>query len=306
MNLDSHPEPDAERPGEVMLFGATGIVGTALLRQAAVRPLVVQAVTRATAPPAGLGGLARWHCGDRFELSAGAGPWPALPVVLSAGPLDAFAQWLSRAPLEGVRRVVALGSTSVLTKHDSPDAAERALSARLQDAETRLIARCEDAGIAWTLLRPTLIWGDGRDRNVSRLARLARRYRTLVLPASARGLRQPIRACDVAAAMLAAIDRPQSTGKILNLPGGETLPYVEMARRTAAAAAPGSRVLRVPDVIVRTAARWAAGLGLVEGTAGAAIARMAADLVFDPAPATAALGTTPSGFAPTAEDFGSA
>ncbi len=36
----------------------------------------------------------------------------------------------------------------------------------------RLIATCERYNVGWTILRPTLIYAEGRDGNVSRLARL--------------------------------------------------------------------------------------------------------------------------------------
>lgn len=307
MSLESNVPPStAPRPvvvADALLFGGTGLVGAALLRQAARGTLRVEAITRAAQPPAELAGLARWHCGEDFDLQDGRGPWPAARLVLSAGPLDGFAQWLSRAPLDGIERVVALGSTSVHTKQASPDAEERALAARLRHAESVLAERCERAGIAWTVLRPTLIWGDGRDRNVSRLARLAKRYRGLALPAFARGLRQPIHAGDVAAAMLAAVGRSESAGRCLDLPGGEVLTYLDMARRIVAAMAPRGRVVLLPGALVRTTVRLAARLGLLEPAARAVVERMAEDLVFDTVPARVALGIEPDGFRPTAADF---
>lgn len=308
----THSSSDDERAGgearPLLVLGATGLVGAALLRRAAANGAVVHATTRASAPSADLRPYARWHCGDAYALPSGHGPWPAAGTILSAGPLDAFAQWLSSAPLAGVERVVALGSTSMITKLDSTDAHERALAARLRDAEARVIDCCERAGIGWTLLRPTLIWGEGRDRNVSRLARAARKYGVLVLPSFAHGRRQPIRAGDVAEAMLAALDRTQSAGRALDLPGGETLTYLDMARRIVDAVSPrgpGSRgrVLRAPGVATLAAIRLASRAGLVDKSAVAAVLRMREDLIFDPAPAAAALGISPAGFHPTAADF---
>jgi hypothetical protein len=40
--------------------------------------------------------------------------------------------------------------------------------------------------VAWTILRPTLIYVEGRDANVSRLAGLIRRFKVLPLSGGAR------------------------------------------------------------------------------------------------------------------------
>jgi hypothetical protein len=62
--------------------------------------------------------------------------------------------------------------------------AERELLQRLADGERRLIATCERLGIGWTILRPTLIYAEGRDDNISRLARLIGKFGVLPLMGS--------------------------------------------------------------------------------------------------------------------------
>ncbi|PPT43957.1 nucleoside-diphosphate sugar epimerase, partial [Xanthomonas arboricola] len=44
---------------------------------------------------------------------------------------------------------------------------------------------------AATVLRPTLVYGAGRDRTLTQIAGLAQRTGAFVLPANATGLRQP-------------------------------------------------------------------------------------------------------------------
>ncbi len=289
-------------PRDVLVVGGSGLVGRALLRRLAATGCRPRAITRAAAPATDVAALARWHCGTGLD---GPGALPAgdrIAVLLGAGPLDVLAQWLERTPLPGLQRVVALSSTSAATKADSPDGAERELARRLARSEQRLAAACDARGVAWTVLRPTLIWGEGRDRNVSALAGLARRTGGLLpLPRFARGRRQPIRADDVAAAMLAAAETPAAAGLRLDLPGGETLPYDVMAARIAAAVSPRGRVLRLPVPV------WAVRLAGWLGTLGDghlnAVLRTRQDLVFDGEPAWRLLGHVPRGFDPVAADF---
>lgn len=231
-------------------------------------------------------------------------PDPAEPIaaIASLGPLDAFVDWLERSALAPAR-VVALGSTSVHGKRDSPDPAERALALSLRQSELRLAALAAARGFALTVLRPTLVYGTGRDRNLSRLVAAARRWRVLPMPAGPGGLRQPVHAEDVASAALACLREPRPRPGFFDLPGGETLPFSEMVRRALAAGAPGARVLPLPAPLFRLGVRLLGGLGLARGLGSGFLARLDQDLAYDGGPARAALGHAPRGFRPTAATF---
>ena len=298
MSIDS---PVASAPHDpFLLFGASGLVGAEVVRLAASTGRSMHAISRAS--DENDDDSVVWHRGADFDLYAGTGPWPSASTVISAGPLDALSAWLERLRPPALRRLVALSSTSVETKANSTDPGERALVARLAAAESRVIDYCRVNGVRWTLLRPTLIWGAGRDRNVSRLAAMARRFGFIALPSFARGLRQPIRASDVAAALLAATVREQSVNRLLELPGGEILPYDEMARRIAAVVSSAGRIIRVPGWLVVAASRTLGAAGIARHAA-AAIERTRYPLIFDGSPALEALGVEPQGFVPVADDF---
>lgn len=285
MDDDAKPRTDA-----VLCLGATGAVGRFLVPRlvAAGRPVV--AVTRGDAPRAAAPGV-RWLRGD---LAATLDAPPGIGAIASAGPLDHFVAWLERAGLAGVRRVVALSSMSAASKRESADPAERDLAARLADAESRLAARCDALGIAWTVLRPTLIYGAAVDRNLSRIAHVA--YRTGCFPSIpfARGLRQPVHADDVAAACVAALAAPAATGRRFELGGGERLAYSTMLKRMRASL--GFRTLPVllPVTVMAFATR-------ILGRGTAMVRRLNVDLVADNAPAEAAFGYRPRPFSPSRE-----
>ncbi|MFM8898671.1 MAG: NAD-dependent epimerase/dehydratase family protein [Burkholderiales bacterium] len=143
----------------------------------------------------------------------------------------------------GARRVVALSSTSRFTKVGSGDTAENAIAAKLIDAEARVQAWAKRRGIEWVVLRPTLIYGQGRDKNISEMARFIRRFGFFPLLGSAQGLRQPIHAEDVAAACVAALQAPGAANRAYNLSGGESLAYREMVARVFAALGRSARLV---------------------------------------------------------------
>lgn len=281
-----------------LAFGLSGPVGTALRADWGADEARLSAVSRQ--PRDARPGL-DWLAGN---LEQGwRAPLPTYDAVLSVGPLDQFSRWFATAgPMAA--RVVALGSTSVHSKGASPDARERDLAARLAAAEDRLAEACAARGAALTVLRPTLIYGVGRDRNLSRIVELARRWHWLPLPRGATGLRQPVHAADVAAATLAALrlDSPQP-GRF-DLPGGETLPYDDMVARTLAAAAPSARLLRLPDAAFRTGFRLVRLTGRLPDAGEGMLRRLGSDLTYDLGPARTALGIHPRDFRPKAAMFG--
>ncbi|MDQ3495260.1 MAG: nucleoside-diphosphate sugar epimerase, partial [Pseudomonadota bacterium] len=152
-------------------------------------------------------------------------------------------------------------------------------------------------------LRPTLVYGAGRDRTLTRIAALARRSGIFVLPRGADGLRQPVHVDDLAEAACAAIDAIASHGQAYALPGGETLPYREMVARVLATLQPRARLLEVPAPLFSAALALAHAGSRLQGFGDGALARMCEDLVFDGLPAQRDLGYEPRAFHPTARMF---
>lgn len=273
-----------------LVFGLTSQVGDALWPHLSARGEAIVAVSRHAFPAHP---VIDWRVGMLQAM-------PALPddigTILSMGPLDLFADWFAQCDL-GARRVLAIGSTGIHDKRDSPDPVDRDIAERLAQGEARLFAAAAARGVAATVLRPTLLYGGGRDRSLTPLAALARRWRVLPLPRSARGLRQPVHVEDVAGAMLAALPETATHGRAFDLPGGELLRFDAMVRRAVAARAPGARVVRLPDWILRTAAPLAGRVG-ADGWGAGSIARMARDQVADPTAAAEAFGYAPRAFSP--------
>ncbi len=280
----------------MLVFGASGQLGDALLPMLRDAGCDVLAVSRYQHPDCD--GL-HWIIGALDEATF---PPEDCDVVFSLGPLDAFARWQERVGAFAPR-VVAFGSTSIATKTGSGDAAERDVAARLRVAEDALFAFGARNKIAVTVLRPTLVYGRARDRTLTRIAALARRYGVFALPRNATGLRQPVHVDDLAAAALAASTSPRAGGRAYDLPGGETLAYREMVARTLAVLTPRPRLLRLPWVLFRLAVAGAKRFGAIDAVGPAMLARLDADLVFDASEARRDLGYAPRAFKPDAAMF---
>jgi nucleoside-diphosphate-sugar epimerase len=240
-------------------------------------------------------GVLQWTLCDLTALDT----FPELPcadAIVSLSPIWLLPAALPKLLETGATRVIAFSSTSRVTKIASPVVEERDVAARLADGETQTLRLCAASGVACTLLRPTLIYAEGQDRNVSRLARIIRRVGVLPLSGDGEGLRQPVHADDLADAALALLDAPATHGKIYDLPGGETLSYRLMVERVFEGLGRKPRIVAVPPPI------WRLGLTLarpvLKGATSAMGQRMAKDLTFDAGPAAVDFGWSPRPFRP--------
>ena len=278
-----------------LVFGASGQIGRPLLARLHDGGWDVVAVSRNA--QAGAPGV-RWVQGGFPGID---GLPRGVDALVSCGPLDAFAAWHATHDV-GAASVVVFGSTSVHVKADSADAAERDVAARLLAGERSVLATADARGARAVVLRPTLVYGSGRDRTLSQIAALAQRWGRFVLPRGATGLRQPVHVDDLAEAAVAAL-QASAARDAFDLPGGEALPYRDMVRRVLATLQPSPRLHEVPAPLFATAVALARATGRLGGFGDAALARLRQDLVFDASPARAAFGYAPRPFGPTAPMF---
>ncbi|MDR7135276.1 nucleoside-diphosphate-sugar epimerase [Lysobacter niastensis] len=239
-------------------------------------------------------------------LQGGLGHAEGIPghvdAIFSCGPLDAFAGWYRQSAID-CPRVVAFGSTSVDTKRGSADAAERDVARRLREGEAGLFEKAALRGAAATVLRPTLVYGAGRDTTLTRIAQLASRWGRFPLPRHADGLRQPVHVDDLAAAAFACVGNAAAHGQAYALPGGETLTYRDMVARVLASLHPAAKLVELPSPLFSLALFAAQVAGRATGLGEAAVRRMRSDLVFDLSPAQRDFGYAPRPFRPRADMF---
>lgn len=281
-----------------LLFGASGQIGRALGERLRNGGWSVTAVSRGT--HADVPGLA-WLQADL----AGEAQWlQRVDAIFSCGPLDLFSLWHAAHPEVECPRIVAFGSTSADVKQDSPDASERALASLLRESEFRVFETAAARGAQATVLRPTLVYGAGRDKTLSSIARIASRTGWFVLPTGATGLRQPVHVDDLAQAAHEVVQASVTGGRTYALPGGEALAYREMVRRTLACVQPPARLLQVPAPLFRAALAAARMSGRLTAANDAVLGRMRQDLVFDCGPALRDFGYAPRRFDPDPGAFG--
>jgi nucleoside-diphosphate-sugar epimerase len=273
----------------VLVTGATSLIGRFALPRLEAVGVEFHALSR-TAPSA-----PGWIRGGLSDPGLDA-RLPQCPTVLSLSPIWHLPPGLEALKGRGMQRLVAFSSTSVSSKASSPDAYEQGMVRRLAEGEEAVRAFCEANGVAWTILRPTLIYAEGQDQNVSRLARVIRRLGFLPLAGKGEGLRQPVHADDLAAAAIAAAAAPAAENRAYDLPGGETLTYRQMAERVFEGLGRRPAILPLPEGLWRLA--FALARPLLPGATAQMGTRMSEDLAFHGSAATADFGWNPRPFRP--------
>jgi uncharacterized protein YbjT (DUF2867 family) len=178
-----------------------------------------------------------------------------------------------------INRAVFISTTAIFTSLPS-----RSRTLRLQAEEV-----VQHSKLEWTILRPTMIYGTARDRNVSKLLRFLKR--APVFPLCGNGLWQPIYVEDLADAVVATLDTPRTIRQTYNLAGAGPLRFRELVRTAAAAVGRRVIILRVPLELA------VLGAQLSRVVTTEQVRRLAEDKAFDYAPAARDFGFGPRSFA---------
>lgn len=273
-----------------LVIGATGLVGGYIVEQlirSGQRPLALSRSPRKS-------DCVDWLQGDLERPEAFKfPPYATLYCTANSILLPAALPYLFNSSL---KRVLVFSSTSVITKIDSEIAEERVHLRRVADAELEIAAVCSQCKIDWTILRPTLIYSEGRDTNITPLSKLIRKFGFMPIVGRGSGLRQPVHAEDLAIGAISAATSIAAVNSIYSLPGGETLSYREMIGRIFDGLRMPRRTISIPPLLWKVAFAFAKPLF---PSANAAMGtRMMKDMIFDAAPAAQDFSWKPRMFNP--------
>jgi nucleoside-diphosphate-sugar epimerase len=177
-----------------------------------------------------------------------------------------------------IERVLFVSTTAIFTT----------LPSTSLDVRLAAEAAVSQSALDWTILRPTMIYGTARDRNISRLLRILKR--SPVFPVCGNGLWQPIYVHDLADAVVNALDNSRTSRKTYNVAGAVPLRFADLVRVAAAALSKRVRLLSVPLSAAVIAAR------LTHAVTPEQIRRLAEDKAFDYTPAARDFGFAPRSF----------
>jgi len=177
---------------------------------------------------------------------------PQADTLIHMAPLVLLPKILDVMQQKGIKRIIAFGTTSMFAKKTSHTRQEQHMVKALEEAEQLIAQACQQRKIDWTIFRPTLIYGCGKDKNISFIAHMMKKYRIFPIVGKASGLRQPVHSKDLAWACVQALQCQKSYNKAYNLSGAETLSYKEMLQRVMQVEQLNAALLPIPLPLFRT------------------------------------------------------
>ncbi|WKZ41727.1 MAG: NAD(P)H-binding protein [Anaerolineales bacterium] len=202
----------------VLITGATGFTGSRVVPLLLENGFNVRCFVRETSDRSRLGKLpVEWVTGDLSDTEALTSALHGVDTLVNIASLGfGHAESILRSAKEaGVRRGIFISTTAIFTQLNAGSK-----SVRLAAEET-----IQASGLDYTILRPTMIFGSPRDRNMWRLIRLLRFLPIIPIFGDGESLQQPIFVDDVAQAVLLALQNDITIGKSYNIAGKAPLTY---------------------------------------------------------------------------------
>jgi uncharacterized protein YbjT (DUF2867 family) len=234
-----------------------------------------------------LGDLSAWPVeaaeGDARDARSTAGAWDGDRTIVNISSIHH-----SKSILEGcsgARGIVAVSSTGLFSRY-------RREASRIEESERAV----KTAGIPWTILRPTMIYGTPLDRNISKLIRYVTTHGSIMLPGGGKALFQPVTAQDLASCITASLFSQAAAGKSYEISGVSVLSLKEIVEMIAHHAGRDIRPIPVPLRMVVMGLRIMEMAGRTPPVRADQVKRLLEDKVFDHSAAASDLGFSPVTF----------
>lgn len=203
---------------KIFVTGATGFTGSRLvpllLKEGhQVRCLYRTSSDRSLVPQPEI----EWVTGDLSDsesLSKAMQGTDALVNIASLG-FGHAESIITAAKNAGIKRAIFISTTAIFTQ----------LNAKSKKVRVAAELTIETSGLKYTILRPTMIYGSPRDRNMWRLIRFMKISPIVPIFGDGKYLQQPIFVDDVAQAVVSCLANEKTIGKSYNIAGKQALTY---------------------------------------------------------------------------------
>lgn len=203
---------------KIFVTGATGFTGSRVIPLLLNNGYEVRCLYRANSNRESLSRYPiEWLAGDLSDsesLSKAMQGTDALVNIASLG-FGHADSIITAAKNAGIKRAIFISTTAIFTK----------LNAKSKKIRVAAELTIESSGLKYTILRPTMIYGSKRDRNMWRLIRLMKQSPIIPVFGSGNHLQQPIFVDDVAQAVVSCLANDKTIGKSYNIAGKQALTY---------------------------------------------------------------------------------
>jgi len=206
---------------KIFVTGATGFTGSRVVPLLLKNGFEVRCLNRASSDRSSLADLnIEWALGDVSDTTSLTSAMQGTEVLVNITSLGfGYADSIIRAAKDaGIQRAVFISTTAIFTQ----------LNASSKNVRVAAELAVETSGLKYTILRPTMIYGGPRDRNMWRLIKFMRLSPIVPIFGDGEYLQQPIYVDDVASAVLGCLKSDLTIGKSYNIAGKHAVTYNEV------------------------------------------------------------------------------
>lgn len=206
---------------KIFLTGATGFTGSRVVPLLLKNGYEVRCLYRASSDHSTLSdSKIEWIQGDLSDTQALTSAMQGTDALVNIASLGfGHADSIIRAAKDaGIKRAIFISTTAIFTQ----------LNAKSKKVRVAAELAIETSGLKYTTLRPTMIYGSPRDRNMWRLIRFIRYSPIIPVFGGGKSLQQPIYVDDVAQAVVSCLSNDKTIGNSYNIAGKHPLTYNEI------------------------------------------------------------------------------
>ena len=203
---------------KLFVTGATGFTGSRVVHLLLKNGYEVRCLHRASSDRSTLSDpKIEWALGDLSDTQALTSAMQGTDALvniasLGFGHADSIIRAVQNA---GIKRAIFISTTAIFTQ----------LNAKSKKVRVAAELAIETSGLKYTILRPTMIYGSPRDRNMWRLIRFIRFSPIIPVFGDGESLQQPIYVDDVAQAVMSCVSNDKTIDKSYNIAGKHPLTY---------------------------------------------------------------------------------
>lgn len=203
---------------KIFITGATGFTGSRVVPLLLQNGFDVRCLYRISSDRSALtDSKIEWVLGDVSDSQSLTSAMQGTDVLVNIASLGFghAESIISAAQKAGIQRAIFISTTAIFTQ----------LNAKSKKVRVAAELAIETSGLKYTILRPTMIYGSPRDRNMWRLIRFMKYSPIVPIFGDGKYLQQPIHVDDVAAAILGCLKADVTIGKSYNIAGKHPLTY---------------------------------------------------------------------------------
>lgn len=185
------------------------------------------------------------HYGDVNDTETLTAALSGVRQVIHLVNIRSSPQIIEACKRQGIQRVIFVNTTGMYSKYQQ-------YAELYRELEQGIV----DSGLDYTIIRPTMIYGNQQDKNIHKLILLMHKWRFFPVPGNGNALMQPIYAGDLADVILSACLRSKvSSRKAYNVAGQHPLTYNQLLHEIQDALGKRVSMFHIPISLAKLAGR---------------------------------------------------